>query len=290
MRHLIITFFPCIYFISIHAPTWGATLKVIGIKWLSQFQSTHPRGVRLFIIWDRGVQGDFNPRTHVGCDGDGLAHILATRISIHAPTWGATPTAFANLETLIFQSTHPRGVRPTGSRLTAWSSSNFNPRTHVGCDGRLREASTVWQEFQSTHPRGVRPPPSRPQPQPLSFQSTHPRGVRPATFCGSCHTHRNFNPRTHVGCDLPGLLVYLPAVISIHAPTWGATRRSRRMRTRFRLFQSTHPRGVRLSSPTLGSIGFYFNPRTHVGCDRDDGHSNSLIYHFNPRTHVGCDG
>ena len=114
-----------------------------------------------------------------------------------------------------------------------------------------------------------------------------------------------------MGCDLPGLLVYLPAVISIHAPTWGATRRSRRMRTRFRLFQSTHPRGVRLRED--GFQGFvcefqsthprgvrqcvrpksccsaYFNPRTHVGCDVALEFGGDMASDFNPRTHVGCD-
>ena len=56
------------------------------------------------------------------------------------------------------------------------------------------------------------------------FQSTHPRGVRP--FFDGTVTRQlpDFNPRTHVGCDL-GVSVdeHTYFAISIHAPTWGAT-------------------------------------------------------------------
>ena len=57
----------------------------------------------------------------------------------------------------------------------------------------------------------------------------------------------DFNPRTHVGCDVAHLqrLVHL-GVISIHAPTWGATSDESLNRFRTIRFQSTHPRGVRL--------------------------------------------
>ena len=55
------------------------------------FQSTHPHGVR----------------PGIGCGvGKGV------KVSIHAPTWGATsPTA-----------------------PTSVTTSGFNPRTHMGCD------------------------------------------------------------------------------------------------------------------------------------------------------------
>ena len=100
--------------ISIHAPTWGATnakdLNVTvainfnprthvgcdvrtlnSISFVCQFQSTHPRGVRLgILLWCSSLK-DFNPRTHVGCD---LRYQLWCR------------------KLYKFQSTHPRGVRP----------------------------------------------------------------------------------------------------------------------------------------------------------------------------------
>ena len=78
------------------------------------------------------------------------------------------------------------------------------------------------------------------------FQSTHPHGVR----------------------LLKVLLGYLTIIVSIHAPTWGATY---------------------INICTFAVAGC-FNPRTHMGCDnvvaiivsvKADG--------FNPRTHMGCD-
>ena len=55
----------------------------------------------------------------------------------------------------------------------------------------------------------------------------------------------DFNPRTRMGCDDAFTLDVARADISIHAPAWGATKRSERF--------------------PLGFI--YFNPRTRMGCD-----------------------
>ena len=77
-------------------------------------------------------------------------------------------------------------------------------------------------------------------------------------------------------------------MVSIHAPTWGATGFGEYQDKELE-FQSTHPHGVRLGSikrsdveqvfqsthphgvrlyPTRLAIGFpSFNPRTHMGCD-----------------------
>ena len=60
---------------------------------------------------------------------------VGTCISIHAPTWGATLAQREALTKLLFQSTHPRGVRPS-----------------------LRPYALIASQFQSTHPRGVRQP------------------------------------------------------------------------------------------------------------------------------------
>ena len=76
--------------VSIHAPTWGATSLVS--KWISihVFQSTHPHGVRPVANKQRMIISCFNPRTHMGCDG----------------VYFYTKFHFAQ-----FQSTHPHGVR-----------------------------------------------------------------------------------------------------------------------------------------------------------------------------------
>ena len=57
---------------------------------------------------------------------------------------------------------------------------------------------------------------------------------------------KSFNPRTHVGCDLR--LFVSPTgfyKVSIHAPTWGATKFPNSVAVSITAFQSTHPRGVR---------------------------------------------
>ena len=77
-------------FVSIHAPTRGATKIFPKLKHQLGFQSTHPHGVRLMpkITFDP-VTG-FNPRTHTGCDDCfDTSNLVDTR----------------------FQSTHPHGVR-----------------------------------------------------------------------------------------------------------------------------------------------------------------------------------
>ena len=124
--------------VSIHAPAWGATWQLCwpgAGEW--GFQSTHPRGVRLsgspraFALC-----GCFNPRTRVGCDRSRRCqHCRSGYVSIHAPAWGATADARPDgpeidvsihapawgatwyaagdgVPYLVFQSTHPRGVRP----------------------------------------------------------------------------------------------------------------------------------------------------------------------------------
>ncbi len=123
-----------------------------------------------------------------------------------------------------FQSTHPRGVRPTPTTPGTTYKFGFNPRTRVGCDQplRLQEQhinsvsihAPAWgatyngtivadsivvsihaPAWGATFYKGS-----------LSatydaFQSTHPRGVRPGI-------------RRLTLCHHP---------VSIHAPAWGAT-------------------------------------------------------------------
>ena len=166
-----------------------------------------------------GVRG-FNPRTHVGCDADDDATYSATFVSIHAPTWGATDMSAGGLMWIC-----------------------FNPRTHVGCDlkGRCRHfdeavsihaptwgataqsgATSSGRMFQSTHPRGVRHPFQVPTFCHLEFQSTHPRGVRHLRWSSGrkSWTFQSTHPR---GVRLLGFPRPRPKVVSIHAPTWGAT-------------------------------------------------------------------
>ena len=189
------------------------------------FQSTHPRGVRLYVVLSGCSVTKFQS-THPRGVRPGRPNVeaAAINVSIHAPAWGATrPAAFASA-----------------------TRHRFNPRTRVGCDDPFVKDFTGRSWFQSTHPRGVRrlvclhhflaaqvsihapawgatryevtvsPPCARFNPRTrvgcddaiqyvagyvTKFQSTHPRGVR--RHSSSCKNlcMRCFNPRTRVGGD-----------------------------------------------------------------------------------------
>ena len=187
------------------------------------FQSTHPRGVRLFVACRFSAAQYFNPRTRVGCDTHlayksiGFLHFNPrTRvgcdfqrystleyyyISIHAPAWGATL------------------VSSGAGALTIY----FNPRTRVGCDNTPLIPSHMPVKFQSTHPRGVR----RNRVSAIRYKlfiSIHAPAWGATFFCRSlCAGTGYFNPRTRVGCDQVSTSGSRSYHISIHAPAWGAT-------------------------------------------------------------------
>ena len=166
----------------------------------------------------------FNPRTRVGCDYYTMKSFeslytfqsthprgvrrelwqaceVALLVSIHAPAWGATrPTCRGSRRWSLFQSTHPRGVRllPQIGADAIIRFQSTHPR------GVRRRALPCWPastRFQSTHPRGVRRRALPCWPASTRFQSTHPRGVRHASLERVPHE----------------------ALVSIHAPAWGAT-------------------------------------------------------------------
>ena len=176
------------------------------------------------------------------------ARVTCVRVSIHAPTRGATSVSRRHSKRLfLFQSTHPRGVRQSvvggqsvGRRVSihaptrgatqreavgeiAGKFQSTHPRGVRHAVGADAVPSYSW--FQSTHPRGVRQHGDDYRVGKTKFQSTHPRGVRPSRVFLFLVSRASFNPRTHAGCDW--LMVYA----SEHEM----------------MFQSTHPRGVRRS-------------------------------------------
>ncbi len=76
--------------VSIHAPTGGATRRGKRPPSWSWFQSTRPRGARPLFSACSASFFCFNPRAHGGrdCREDVAFHII--KVSIHAPTGGAT--------------------------------------------------------------------------------------------------------------------------------------------------------------------------------------------------------
>ena len=120
---------------SIHAPTWGATTGAHDAYPLGAFQSTHPHGVRR-------KRGDampektkhFNPRTHMGCDGNQRSRLRGrlhfnprTHMGCDVITW---------LHSAQLRYFNPR--THMGCDVITWLHSAqlryFNPRTHMGCD------------------------------------------------------------------------------------------------------------------------------------------------------------
>ena len=231
------------------------------------FQSTHPRGVRLDprrntlapclsfnprthegcdcdFPKNRRKQKSFNPRTHEGCDvTEPRSSMRRGYVSIHAPTRGATAFWRNCDKTAGFQSTHPRGVRLRKDVWLCSSLCSFNPRTHEGCDRFLNLKRLILSKFQSTHPRGVRRLQILISFCLFMFQSTHPRGVRLVLTIKTLRLFC-FNPRTHEGCDCSVVGSESSTVVSIHAPTRGAT--SYQYISFFRLFVSIH-------APTRGA-------------------------------------
>ena len=111
VRHLMSKGLGKSFVISIHAPTWGATLSVLVLLSYTVFQSTHPRGVRHKLLSKLIDKWNFNPRTHVGCD-DWIKR-FRTRLSHFNPRThvGCDYDDWYRDSRIQFQSTHPRGVR-----------------------------------------------------------------------------------------------------------------------------------------------------------------------------------
>ena len=189
-----------------------------------------------------------------------------------------------SLGVILFQPTHPHGVRLMEQRAKERERSSFNPRTRTGCDCRLLKGdmvitvsthapargatvqegfSCIGIEFQPTHPHGVRPVLHNWNRLCQQFQPTHPHGVRRSVWCPEC-AGRRFQPTHPHGVrrdtSAPATPVF---VVSTHAPARGATTQSSILATegfqlyapRVRLaecnnsttsFQPTHPHGVRL--------------------------------------------
>ena len=167
---------------------------------MPKFQSTHPRGVRLDDL--RGLRNSEFISIHAptwGATPSSNPHRRPPRISIHAPTWGATEEA-----------RRPFVVVDISIHAPTWGAT-----AHV-C---THESGS---EFQSTHPRGVRRLSDFRRYPKMIFQSTHPRGVRHRLSVDRLE-FQHFNPRTHVGCD--------PLSVTMAKRSFS--------------FQSTHPRGVR---------------------------------------------
>ena len=144
--------------VSIHAPTWGATLLqvhqeqgdvrfnprahvgrdailLIRQHQAARFQSTRPRGARHAL--DTHELGGHLVSIHAptwGATDGGYLGTAFLHVSIHAPTWGATGTA-SNRKSVARVSIHAPTWGATGSdENRPIYFVGFNPRAHVGRD------------------------------------------------------------------------------------------------------------------------------------------------------------
>ena len=159
---------------------FGSPLRSCAIK---MFQSTpHTRGDEAGKPHLTGSLS-FNPRPHTRGDPIGGINVLPQRVSIHAPTRGATFEKGLNVRDFKFQSTPPRGGRLRIQKVTLFRKT-FH-LTFVSIHAPARGAT-----FMLANAR-----------EEFTFQSTPPRGGR--------HTKTNnsllfpcFNPRPRAGGDV----------------------------------------------------------------------------------------
>ena len=189
--------------ISIHAPQWGATASHIRFLHLPKRISIHaPQwGATSLIHSSSTTSSYFNPRTPVGCDRAPIIKARRARYFNPRTPVGCdlTLNRFVN-ELILFQSTHPSGVRQARRHQPRRKPCYFNPRTPVGCDDH-RVLFHALERISIHAPQWGATTLALPFLMVTVFQSTHPSGVRPTE----------------------SLLVEPVDRISIHAPQWGAT-------------------------------------------------------------------
>ena len=191
----------------------------------NEFQSTHPRGVRpVSLIVDK----------------------MFSRVSIHAPAWGATQRcercppwpAQVSIHAPAWGATQLRrpcaDVRGVSIHAPAWGATMTEcPQAVPGC---VSIHAPAWGATPAT--RGA-------DSLVLRFNPRTRVGCDDFKADDSFRLVHRFNPRTRVGCD-PSGLCRLPCGLG---------------------FQSTHPRGVRPRPLMSSGVASGFNPRTRVGCD-----------------------
>ena len=152
----------------------------------------------------------FNPRTHVGCDFARIPSSSCTGISIHAPTWGATYHGvifgvddIISIHAPTWGATQGVGDQPIYKAISI----------HAPTWGATYRSSLLYHQTSIS----IHAP---------TWGATH-------TQVMNYVTSNDFNPRTHVGCDI---------CVTTRLPS-----QSR--------FQSTHPRGVRLRFTNISPNG-----------------------------------
>ncbi len=167
------------WWISIHAPTRGATISFL-ISCSSFLISIHAPTRGATTLSNTGYI-TYMISIHAPTRGATMSKRFlpgSTGISIHAPTRGATPCRKPSRLYSIFQSTLPQGERLGNAGSWHIDNLNFNPRSHKGSDGILAVFIDMDMVFQSTLPQGERLKGAGFESSYYIFQSTLPQGER----------------------------------------------------------------------------------------------------------------
>ena len=146
------------YGVSIHAPLRGATDHCYGYHYFTCVSIHAPlRGATFKLHLPFSFHGRFNPRTPAGCDYfTPSVTSWFQSFNPRTPAGCDSPTTQRSMLAIMFQSTHPCGVRRK-------SGSSGGVTICVSIHAPLRGATycfwAIWfseNSFQSTHPCGVR--------------------------------------------------------------------------------------------------------------------------------------
>ena len=186
---------------------------------------------------------NFNPRSHEGSDGGIENKGRGSKISILAPTRGATSFAVCVIATESFQSSLPRGERLTRSSKGS-ETLYFNPRSHEGSDRTPFQLGAEEDDFNPRSHEGS------------DCHWTDSDGVIYISILAP--TRGATHPLAHlVEC----------ICISILAPTRGATHTESQPCRKERISILAPTRGATQMRICLRATFCYFNPRSHEGSD-----------------------
>ena len=139
------------FFISIHAPTRGATYLFCTCSKRLLFQSTLLQEERPEVFLEsRGYRVDFNPRSYKRSDLNKCAKGQPCHISIHAPTRGATrynrplPKYRNRFQSTLLQEERPLCI----AALTSAVPISIHAPTRGAT--QWQQEQRCWAKFQST--------------------------------------------------------------------------------------------------------------------------------------------
>ena len=188
------------------------------------FQSTLPREERPLYMFVITVHDGFQSTLPREERPDNFRDIpKGKNISIHAPTRGATRASVHGFcsEWNFNPRSHERSDLCNDALLTS-VPSNFNPRSHERSDCTPWSKQTISKYFNPrSHERSDLPSINNHYP----YDNFNPRSHERSDM--SCIRNSSyilyFNPRSHERSDFDFFRLYHSGIISIHAPTRGAT-------------------------------------------------------------------